>query len=367
MKKIIIYNEVDWNFLDQRHHHLARYFASKEYEVEFVERVVSRIPSLSYFMTQIKRKIFTSKNVGHKVEKKSIENNIIIRRSLFLPHVYGVFSVYNYFIWLFYERRKQDNAIVYSFVDNPYIIGKRLNFFKSYKRSVFDIIHNWWEFPWRKTQHRLSVVSCIQTFDEVVTDSKAISSKLSDLECSNHLMLPGVSSNWFVGKHCEPVKEELKPVFFGNLRSNSDIELITQIAQFYPLDLYGRIAPEVENELLGCSFMGSVTSKSLPIVLKNYNTILLPYNKDAFSQTISPAKYFESLATGSLVITRANFSHLPGFNEYCICLNRPVSDLKKHLELCFEKHNRQRTNQIEFSKTHTWESRFKLLMEYINE
>ena len=143
MKKIIIYTEIDWNFLDQRHHHLARYFADLGYKVEFVERVYSRLPSPMMLL----RVLIKSIRKSNKDYIKPRPNGIALRKSLFLPDISIIFSIYNYLLWFFYERKKQEDAFIYSFVDNAFILGKKLVKFKKYNQSFFDIIHNWWEFP----------------------------------------------------------------------------------------------------------------------------------------------------------------------------------------------------------------------------
>ena len=60
-KSMLIYSEVTWDFLDQRHHKLARYAAKNGYHVEFIQRVTSRIPPMREIIKIIKTK-FLSKN-----------------------------------------------------------------------------------------------------------------------------------------------------------------------------------------------------------------------------------------------------------------------------------------------------------------
>ncbi|MBC69405.1 hypothetical protein [Acinetobacter sp.] len=362
MKKIIIYSEIDWNFLDQRHHHLARFFAKLDYEVEFVERVYSRLPTISFFIK------FLYKKLLKKDDKfiKPLPKNITLRKSLFLPDISIIFSVYNYALWFFVERYKQKDALIYSFVDNTFVIGKRLNKFSLFNKSVFDIIHNWWEFPWHNKEHIKSVNFCIKFFDLIVTDSISISKKLSKFTHKLHLMLPGVTENWFQYR-CEPYSDSVKPVFFGNLRSNSDLELIDFISSNFSIDIYGIIDPAIEKKVKDYPYKGKIDSKLLPKIISKYNCIILPYSDDNFSLSISPAKFFESMATGALIISRANFSNLPGYDKFCLRIADKLGPaIYDDIIERMESQSIIKNDQVNEAKYHTWTSRFNELKLFLN-
>ena len=356
MKKIIIYSEIDWSFLDQRHHHLARYFASNGYHVVFVERVFSRVPKLSTLLKKIFRK--------HKTSPKNIPKNIFLRRSTFLPNTLTIFFITNYLIWFFFERNKQQDAYIYSFVDNPIIAGGVFKRYAKYEKSFFDIIHNWWEFPWNNSKHKMLVENCLNVFDKIITDSPKIHKKLSQRKIDSYLMLPGVSENW-IKDDIDKNFEKAKPVFFGNLRTNSDIGLIKIISKLYGIDVYGIIDSELENKIEGLNYKGSVNSKVLPKAISQYNIIVLPYDKKSFSLSISPAKYFESLATGCLIITRASFEDLPGFNEFCLKLEDRTDTYPDDIMDALNNHHNLVRPQFNYAKNNTWDIRFKSLCKYL--
>ena len=363
MKKIIIYSEISWNFLDQRHHHLARYLAEQGTKVEFVQRVFSRTPSIKFLI----KKIFSDASSLKKAEKKLIHSNIYLRRSFFLPNTNPFFVFYNYMLWIFFERYKQKDACVYSFVDNNIIAGGSLKLISKYSFSVFDIIHNWWEYPWNSERHKVLVQKCLDTFDKIVTDSPAIQKKLNKQDIQSHLMLPAVSMHWFdVKTNFNP--KEIKPVFFGNLRTNSDINLINAFSKISPVDLYGLIDSEITNLDTSANIMGVISSENLPLTLSKYNLILLPYDNRSFSASISPAKYFESMSTGSLIVTRANFEPLPGFNDYCLKLDEDMLiklNENKILE-SLSNHHKAFQKQREFSMNHCWNTRFDNLRLFLD-
>jgi hypothetical protein len=361
LKKLIIYSEIRWSFLDQRHHHLARYAAGQGVEVEFVERVVSRIPSVKELLRKFVRSQAPSSASRLKSEKP-LPKGIILRRSLFLPPISPVTRSINGLLWLIHERHRQRDAWVYSFVDNPTIIGNFPSFAKGVARvTAFDIIHNWWEFPWNTKQHSTLVDKCLKCYSSVITDSPAISKRLNAMAVEHHLMLPGVDAEWLGAASSEGLP---KAVFFGNLRSNSDVELVSAISDRFGLDVYGIVDASIAEKVSHVNFRGALAPADLIPRLADYNLIVLPYSSSSFSRSIAPAKYFEALATGALVVTGSDLSHLPGFDDYVLRLEES-DDLEGRIRSSLAQQAAIRAEQISFVKNHTWELRFQELFEFL--
>lgn len=354
--KFIIYSEISWHFLDQRHHHLARYLASKGYKVEFVQRVVSRVPSIKDLWSMF----FLRKNMNKIV--KTLPEGILLRKSFFLPPTLIFSSIYNWLVWFLYERFKQKNAIVYSFVNNPYLIGSSMPIWAKYKLSVFDIIHNWWEFIWQKEKQKKLADKNINLYNKIVTDSPLIGKILKKNNVDFHLMLPGMESAW-LGLCSESCN--IKPVFYGNLRSNSDINLINTIGSHYNLSLIGLLDKSIVKNIKNYQYLGQLDSSNLIKNMNNYNLIVLPYNDDEFSKTIAPAKYFEAMATGALIVTSADMNHLPGFSDFVLQIKFNSDRFKEKIDLAFEEHKLKRNDQISFASFNLWDNRFKSLFNYL--
>lgn len=362
MKLLIIYSEITWDFLDQRHHHLARYAAKNGYKVEFVERVVSRVPALKDLIRVFIKNFFYKKN---KYLIKEIPNGVSIRKSFFLPPVILFSGIYNWLVWFFHERQRQKNAIIYSFVNNPYIIGGNYSFLAKHSLSVFDIIHNWWEFLWHKEKQKRIVNKNINLYNKVITDSPAIAKKLESSNIKFHMMLPGMESDWL--DISSSSNSYIKPVFYGNLRSNSDLTLVNEFIEEYDLHLIGIINDFIKKDLKSYTYLGQKNEKELLVCMKSYNLILLPYNNDNFSKTIAPAKYFEALATGSLVVTCADLSHLPGFTEFVLKIDVSSKDFIENLKKAFSNQKYKRDVQVRFASKHSWQERFKDLFIYLEK
>ena len=357
--KIIIYSEISWNFLEQRHHHLAKYFADKNYQVEFVQRVFSRVPSVREIVSRI---IMESAVNSISTLRKDIPCNVTLRRSLFLPLDLPLSGIYNWVLWFCFERRHQKNAIVYSFVNNPLLIGGDFPIGAQHSLSVFDIIHNWWESPWRKRLHRVMADRNIKAFDKVVTDSPLIAKDLVYKKMPHHTMLPGTGSEWL---NTASILTKVAPVFFGNLRLNSDIELVRCISEKYSTDLLGLVHSSVAESIGEAHHLGEFNTTDLIKKISNYNVILLPYDDGEFSRTIAPAKYFEALATGALVVSRADMCHLPGFVDFVLRLDSLSTSSLQGLQEALLLQQEKRDSQVEFAKQHLWEKRFDNLVEFL--
>jgi hypothetical protein len=359
LKKVIIYSEISWSFLEQRHHHLARYLSEKDCQVEFVQRVVSRVPSVREMFGRLRKRRAESST---KHISKVIPRQLTIRSSLFLPPIIPLSGIYNWIVWFFLERPRQRNAIIYSFVNNPYVIGGDYPIFAQHNTSVFDIIHNWWDFPWHKLAHRALVNKNVKLFDKIVTDSPVIAERLCSLNISPHVMLPGVGAEWL---NIASSSTKISPVFFGNLRSNSDLELVKRMSAEHDTHLLGLIDETVAKSVGHARYLGEFSADELINEIPNYNLVLLPYDQCDFSKTIAPAKYFEALATGALVVTGADMSHLPGFNDFVFRVDSLSQKALDGLQEAIAAQSLNRQAQVAFAGQHLWKKRFEDLFDFL--
>lgn len=362
IKKIIIYSEISWDFPEQRHHHLAKYFANMNYEVVFVERVVNRIPDLAYFLKTAKNMLISLLSKSQKTIKTS-PHNIKLVKSRFLPPLNPLFKMWNLVHWRLVWKTRQENAIVYSFLDNPYLIGNVSDSLVQGRQSIFDIIHNWWDFPWDSQKHQALTKRSIHTYQNTITDSKAVLNRLHNEypDMKFHLMLPGVMDYWCskLPKHNEP---KIKVGFFGNLRNNSDIDLLSLFVDIKDVEFhfFGRVDNTIEFDVANVIFHGVQSGNEVAAQLADADIVLLPYLDNDFSRTISPAKYFEALATGALVVSRANLSHLPGWDKF-VCVLDNTHLTQSDCKVLIQKQSMLRIEQIEFANDNQWQSRFETL------
>ena len=161
----------------------------------------------------------------------------------------------------------------------------------------------------------------------LVTDSDIVMAKLK-LQFPQKpklLMLPGVNIPDENYQTPPPHKTKyIRLLFFGNLRQNSDIEFFNKLAreENITVSIVGFIDPSIAGQLATkISYLGSVNQSEIFNLSKDFHGLILPYKNDAFSRTISPAKFFECLAMNRLIITRSNLSIFSSYEDRVLVLD----------------------------------------------
>jgi hypothetical protein len=174
MKKIVIFSEIKWNFLEQRHQLIAKHMSESGWSVFFIERIPSRVPGL-FEVFKIAFQII--KNLS---KKKSYPNpeNIKLVKSFYLPPKNVIFRAINDLLSKFFYSKLCENGIAYSFTPTSASIIKYMH--KYNFQVCFDIVHNWWEIPWwGQNQHSLTNY-LVQNATFVICDSAALTVKLRE-------------------------------------------------------------------------------------------------------------------------------------------------------------------------------------------
>jgi hypothetical protein len=359
--KIVIFSEIAWSFLKQRHHFVTELFLERKYDVVFIERVYSRIPSIKEFALKLMQRIRGRKS--NSPEK--IPNGLKIEKSLFLPNVNFIFYKINYIIGIYYSKKHSDADVVYTFNNNPNTVNC---FNKSIK--IFDIVHNWWMYKEHNKWQNYNVKQTIEDVDIVIVDTSKLISKVESEKFNVKTLHipPGVSDDWLIRRKINNNNSEPRGIFFGNLRSNSDIELILKlIADGFYIDLYGIIDSSIDSKYkkkLDMKFKGRLSNKGIMDIIPDYNFVLLPYAKNDFSSTIAPAKYFECLATGLVLVSNSQLNHLPGWTKFVI---EYYGDKKEFRDRIINDRDELSEQQKDLAKKYTWKNNFSQLFEYIEK
>ena len=374
---VIIFSEIEWGFLKQRHQLLAEYLANEGHMVTFVQKVPSRIPSLRVFIHFIIN--FLRNNQSAITSKKSsTPDRVTLKLSAFLPQTNFLFRAYNKFIASAYYSALLRNGVAYIFSPSAVELVKHKST-KNYK-VIFDIIHNWWELPWNTQTLSEAATYLIKKADNVICDSSPLA---NDLEKKHRRAIitvpPGVTEQWLNLAFSDskysilPRKETPRVVFFGNLRENSDTELLFELAaQGIQVDAYGTVTQSVLEQLgTNVNFFLPQTQSQLVCVVKQYDFVLLPYRNDAFSKWISPAKYFEVLALGKPILSRSKLYHLPGWEKLCFSLDlsrsaHPMS-LRDRLTKIGQDYYQQDLDELsmKIATENTWSMRFSVIEKVI--
>jgi hypothetical protein len=378
--KITIFSEIKWGFLKQRHQLLSEYLQSEGYEVHFVQKVPSRIPNILEIF-ELAKKILTQK-IKEKYQNINIKPpEIRLHQSIFMPQTNKLFRIYNKYVAAPYYARMAKNGIVYTFTPSVYEIIHKKNSYNF--KVVFDIVHNWWEMPWGNLTSRAAAINLLKEADAVICDSQPLGDYLKLNYCKDvniSIVLPGVNESWIKDlKFSRPLTKssdnDFKILFFGNLRGNSDIELIKSLGlSGAKIDAYGNVTTAIRAYLDGIvEFKGALTQEELLKAVKNYDFTLLPYARDAFSKWISPAKYFEVLALGKPILSRSMLFHMPGWNRLChnIDINSENSGfiINKKLRNILNKHYEEANHEYAsmLASNYTWPKQLGIIKNILSQ
>jgi hypothetical protein len=312
--KVIIFSEIHYDFLRQRHQNISEQYCENGYEVIFISRVYSRVPAFKELINLSVKKFLGKNKVN--IEKK-YPTGIRLKKSFYLPNINKLFNYYNRFVGVLVSRYYSDAALVHSFNNNPELI-------RGFNRAikVVDVIHNWWDYDYRTNWQISNIEESMALSDLIITDSGGMLNKIekeyAQFVKKAIVVPPGVEDKWLSSNL--NIGEVKKGIFFGNLRANSDVSLIVQLIQSgYDIDLYGLIDESIDkkyNIILNSRYKGCVSADYISQNIEQYGFILLPYKSNVFSNTIAPAKYFECLATGKLLISNSKLNHMPGWDLF---------------------------------------------------
>lgn len=366
--KYIICAEISYSFLRQRHQIFAD-LLSKTFKVEFIERIPSRLPS--DILKRIIRK--TLKIRPSTTSFQSPPDEVKVCRSYLLPDINLLFRLYNKYRAGKILKNANKGDIVHLFANNATFASqaKVANCF-----LVFDIIHNWWSFPYHTKKQNLNLKKIIAIADLIVSDSKAtleLAQNMSYQRTTKFLFLPpGVDPLWLHSPKKAPKfrSPNYELAFFGNLRANSDLNIFDKLARSEDtnLTIYGLLDPSLQKkclEGLRKHYLGQFEMDSLIEKVRNADAVLLPYDKSSLSKTIFPAKYFEVMALGKPIISDSKMIHLPLWSEV---IWESDDLIRLGWENLLHKHYQTRAaKQITLATQNTWEERVSNLKKVIND
>lgn len=366
-RKYYIISEIRFAFLKQRHQIFAE-LLSDDYQVIFIERVPSRIP-FNLFSRLWSAAIGA---MGSSSIEKNSKQNIQIVSSKMLPHLNSIFRVINKWRARFLLRQARQGDVVHIMTNAP---AFAIEAEKIGCKVVVDIIHNWWEFPYHKSTQIKNIVKTIEHADLVLSDSEhTLSKAVSVLIEKNRKPLslflpPGVQRTNCATDLTHKYTGTLNVVFFGNLRMNSDLDLITRLLRMPNISLtfFGLLdasLPKDFREEVAVLYRGSLSHEELFPELLKYDAVLLPYDQTGFSQTIFPAKYYETLALGKPIISNSKLTHLPFWDEL-IWTSNDIESLGIK-ELLQQHYFCRAGKQVEVALSNSWESRVLQLKEFVN-
>jgi hypothetical protein len=343
---IVIVSDINWNFMYQRHQQFTSMFAIEGYKCLFINRI-GTLP-LKYFFLKIN--IFNLFKLIFS-KKESLNTNKSFPGIKFIhppPFPRSIFFDFFKIIYLKFYLSSFDltKSIVIHY--SPQL--KFFELFNKYKvrSQFFDCVHlfskhKYWTDSVNEYRTFLSKVNC--TFYDSITIGDEIR-QFTD----NYLHVPpGVSNDFFITK--EP--DNNKVLFFGHLRSDTDLAGIKMLGEHIKIDFVGISSLNCSLNQIFDKVFPPIPRYLLPEMISKYKYLLLPYKANEFQRGIIPAKLYECLATGRVVIYSGLI--LPADVKACLV------SIEDFIRGNYPDETQLTRLGVSLAKSNLWESRYKLL------
>lgn len=169
-----------------------------------------------------------------------------------------------------------------------------------------------------------------------------------------------------------------KPVlgYFGNIERRIDYSLLKKVIQENLDKSFVFVGPVDENYIpswmrhqQNVYLKGQVPYSEMPGVLKGFDAALIPFKKDAVSDTIFPLKLFEYLGAGKPVVATDFNEDLINFTEDTVyyCINAEAYSIA--ITAALEEPPERILDRLKVAKANTWEQRHaqisQILLQYL--
>ena len=134
------------------------------------------------------------------------------------------------------------------------------------------------------------------------------------------------------------------------------------------MTVIGIIDASIINQLSkAAEYRGSMSQEEIFNISAEFDGLLLPYKQDAFSTTISPAKFYECLVMDRLIITRSDLRIFEGYEDYILKLNDLDRVDYDALRSSVDQYDVNLCLKSVQAHEHTWEDRLKQLDIFLQE
>ena len=316
LKKVLILSGIEWNTTIQRHHVISNWFLDYNYDVTFIEGIMSSSFSFEKFLKKIKKLLFCRKNkFSQKID--NTKNGIKVINAKLINPQGGVFRLYNSFqIQKLLKNidKDYDIVVVYIPVRTTYEIINNLD----YKYLLYDCVRdfkNWGGYP---KDLPLIEKNIMDNSYKILVDSFYLKKKLYNLGYGNKIIqiLPHLTVNELNLYKNNKAKYSIQRLFyFGDVGDHIDVNLMKKLSeQGIEIHIAGIINTSLDFKFI---YHGYFSKKEdlAEVICNNADAILIPYkgNMDG----VIPAKIMQSLAT-NLPVYISSFYDSEYLNKYLI-------------------------------------------------
>lgn len=355
---IVILSSIKWDFLWQRHQIIAEYFSTKT-DVTFVETTGLRNPGLSKSIERLTRVLVSKKQIQRKTPIK----NLKILPPFILPPTHSLFRQFNknVFVPKLAKNIRQHSTkpiLLITYVPTStslYLIDELKP-----EKTIYDCVLNFENFPGIPEDIVITENELIQMADMLIVDSVHLKEKHRHKKEQIAQIPAAVNFEMFYEIYEQQImrKKVNKVTYFGGIdHYRIDWSIIEQLLEkgIY-VELIGP-APEGiplrHNHLI---HQDTVSHQSLPSVLKNCDTLILPYQINDFTKGTFPAKLFECFATGKPIVATA-LPDLVLFKDV-MEIGESKEDFTEKVLVSLQNDNFQkREERILLAKDNSWSAR----------
>jgi glycosyltransferase involved in cell wall biosynthesis len=367
---VVILSGIRWDFLWQRHQVLATLFARAGYPTIFVETTGLANPrSDRATAVKVLRRILRAVGKGRKAPDSAL-SNLTVYSPLVAPPTWKTFRRLNRTVFVPGVTRNLQRLLKGA---SPVVIAypptqTTLDLLSGLKPRLimYDCSESYDGFPGvprdiasteRELLERADLVSCTSAF---------LLKKVRSLRPEAFLSGPGADYDHFavLQGSGEPDSRIRTVCFFGHLSEERvNFSILAGLAEKgFQIRLVGSIGrmdegffarPEVE-------YWGEVSHVDLPAALTGTDAFVIPYKVNTLTWGISPAKIYESLATG-LPIVATPLPELKRFEGH-VYLAEGTEGFAEVLWRLPRLETGERVRaRIELARANSWEARFEVI------
>ncbi len=301
----------DWGEHPSSCQHIFRYLV-RYYPVIWINTIGMRLPSLSRrdikkAFKKLKRMFFTASKGRASLE---LPANLSVLQPFMFPYNKGILRKFNRFsvvrsVKAELKRRAIKSPILVTTVPNACdYIG---NFDE--KCVVYYCVDDFANWPGHNRNLILQMEDkLINKANIFVATSEELYSKLSRFSESVHFLPHGVDLEKF--NKASPSNTFLnlpKPNvgYIGLIDERLDWKLLNFLAQSLKdinFIFIGKLEVNIKNISPNMFFISSIPYEKVPLALKSFDVLILPYRVNDFTQTLNPLKLKEYLASGRPIV-----------------------------------------------------------------
>ncbi len=300
---VVILSSVDWDAARQRHHAFAAQWARAGHRVFFVENTGFREPRLSE-MGRIWRRLLRSLRGEHSRRVRAPQG-IVVVSPLVLPPTRRLFRKANAsllaprLVSILYNRGMRQNPVVFAYLPT----STTLDMLDQLKPAlvVYDCVDNFYGLLSSPPDLAQTEAALMARAGLVLTTSHTLYEEKKPLHHNVFELHHGVSPAFFIPP--PPSRRRRRLCYFGTLWRAIDYAPIRALAEAgFEVELIGPIKEPPPPLPPSVALRGPCPHEDLPALLSGMDALLLPYVDDAYNRGVIPAKTYECLATGRLVL-----------------------------------------------------------------